>query len=152
MAQSVGGSRTNKAPRTALRVLGGTDGCLYKHVKDTTQPPCSSCDTNTLSRFTLHEAETSTSTTLHIHVRLCAAALPSLCPSLILPACTHSLGCCCSWAGIVDFDEHPVVLAEKLWAWGKWIVSWEKADVVVLDEVSMVDPDLLEEVSNVMCA
>jgi len=43
---------------------------------------------------------------------------------------------------------HPVMLAEKLWGWGKWVFEWEQADVLVLDEISMVDCDLLETVSK----
>lgn len=43
---------------------------------------------------------------------------------------------------------HPVELAEKLFTWPKWKGMWDKADVLVLDEVSMVSCDLLEEVSS----
>lgn len=53
---------------------------------------------------------------------------------------------CCSFAGILDVFMHPVMLAEKLWGWGKWRREWEVADVLVLDEISMVDCDLLETV------
>jgi hypothetical protein len=51
-----------------------------------------------------------------------------------------------SWAGILDVHKHPVELAEKLWGWEKWMAQWEHADVLVLDEISMVDCDLLEKV------
>jgi hypothetical protein len=51
-----------------------------------------------------------------------------------------------SWAGILDVNQHPVELAEKLWGWEKWMAQWEHADVLVLDEISMVDCDLFEKV------
>ena len=57
-----------------------------------------------------------------------------------------------SWAGVLNFHEHPVVLAEStLWGWEKWHTSWEQADVLILDEISMVDCDLLEEVGCCNC-
>lgn len=37
-------------------------------------------------------------------------------------------------------------MAEKLWGWNQWMDQWEKSDVLILDEISMVDCDLLEEV------
>lgn len=60
--------------------------------------------------------------------------------AILLPSCG------CSWAGIIDIHKHPVELAETLWGWEQWNVAWDNADVLVLDEISMVDCDLLEAV------
>lgn len=43
---------------------------------------------------------------------------------------------------------HPITLAEKQWDWPKWKQHWEGADVLVLDETSMMDCDLIEEVGR----
>lgn len=53
-----------------------------------------------------------------------------------------------SWAGILDVFEHPVVLAETLWDWRQWSDQWDSSDVLVLDEISMVDCDLIEKVGK----
>lgn len=66
--------------------------------------------------------------------------------SLSLAAAVLLRSCGCSWAGIIDIHKHPVELAETLWGWEQWNVAWENADVLVLDEISMVDCDLLEAV------
>jgi hypothetical protein len=65
-----------------------------------------------------------------------------------LTACVLSGPTACSWAGILDVFAHPISLAEKQWDWSKWRKHWEAADVLVLDEASMVDCDLIEEVGG----
>ena len=52
----------------------------------------------------------------------------------------------CSWAGILDVNQHMVRLAETLWDWDKWRQQWRQTDVLLVDEISMVGADTIEKV------
>lgn len=53
-----------------------------------------------------------------------------------------------SFAGILDVLADKVKLAERLWGWPKYTNRWRAADVLLVDEISMVDCELLEKVSG----
>lgn len=53
----------------------------------------------------------------------------------------------CSWAGILDLNQHMVRLAETLWEWDKFRQQWKGTDVLLVDEISMVGADLMEKVN-----
>jgi hypothetical protein len=51
-----------------------------------------------------------------------------------------------SWAGLLDANASAGVCAERLWSWAKYMDTYRSTDVLVLDEISMVDCELLEKV------
>jgi ATP-dependent DNA helicase PIF1 len=51
-----------------------------------------------------------------------------------------------SFTGIMERNKPKVKLAESLWKWAKFRMSFKETDALLVDEVSMVDCELLEKV------
>eukprot|EP00775_Hariotina_reticulata_P004447 gene4447-4702_t len=55
-----------------------------------------------------------------------------------------------SWAGLLDTSATAGEWAERIWSWGVYMDKYRSADVLVLDEISMVDCELLEKVDYLL--